>query len=67
MRKVTVVGYDGSERARAALTCAARRAGPGARLVVAHAAEAPTEFLESAYFLHEADLPIVVVPGASGG
>lgn len=50
MTKVTVVGYDGSETAQAALMCAARRAAPGGRLVVAHAAEAPTEFLGSAYY-----------------
>jgi nucleotide-binding universal stress UspA family protein len=49
-QQVTVVGYDGSGPARAALRCAARRARPGTRLVVAHAADAPTEFLESAYY-----------------
>jgi nucleotide-binding universal stress UspA family protein len=49
-QKVTVVGYDGSGPARAALRCAARRAGPGARLVVATSAEPPTEFLDSAYY-----------------
>jgi nucleotide-binding universal stress UspA family protein len=49
-KKVTVIGYDGSEPAQAALRCAARRADPGTRLVVAHAAEAPTEFLDSAYY-----------------
>ena len=46
-QQVTVVGYDGSEPAKAALRCAARRAAPGARLVVAHAATAPTESLET--------------------
>ena len=49
-QQVTVVGYDGSDPARAALRCAARRAGAGVRLVVAHAADAPIEFLESAYY-----------------
>lgn len=49
-QQVTVVGYDGSEPSKAALRCAARRAAPGTRIVVAHAATAPTEFLESAYY-----------------
>jgi nucleotide-binding universal stress UspA family protein len=49
-QQATVVGYDGSEPSKAALRCAARRAAPGTRIVVAHAATAPTEFLESAYY-----------------
>ena len=48
--QTTVVGYDGSEAADAALSCAARRAGPGGRLVVAHAADVPAEYLESPYY-----------------
>ena len=49
-QQVVVVGYDGSEPSKAALRCAARRAAPGTRIVVAHAATVPTEFLESAYY-----------------
>jgi nucleotide-binding universal stress UspA family protein len=49
-QQVTVVGYDGSDSAKAALQCATRRASPGGRVVVAHAAAAPTELLGSAYY-----------------
>ena len=48
--QTTVVGYDGSEAADAALSFAAKRAAPGARLVGAHAADVPAEYLESSYF-----------------
>ena len=50
MARTTVVGYDGSGAAVAAMRCAARRAADGARLVVAHAAKVPTEFLETPYY-----------------
>ena len=50
MARTTVVGYDGSGPAVAALRCAARRAADGGRLVVAHATKVPTEFLETPYY-----------------
>jgi nucleotide-binding universal stress UspA family protein len=48
-QRTTVIAYDGSAPAAAALSCAARRAGPGARLVVAYAANAPAHFTGTAY------------------
>jgi hypothetical protein len=48
-QRTTVMAYDASELAAAALRCAARRAGPGARLVVAYAANAPAHFIGTAY------------------
>ena len=42
---VIVVGYDGSEPSRAAVTIAAGRAGPGGRLFLVHAYELPPDFL----------------------
>lgn len=48
-QRTTVIAYDASEPAAAALRCAARRAGPGARLVVAYAANPPAHFTGSAY------------------
>jgi nucleotide-binding universal stress UspA family protein len=40
-----VVGYDGSEAARAAVTLAARRAGQDGRLVIVHSYGLPPDFL----------------------
>lgn len=42
-----VVGYDGSDAARAALVFAVRQAGPGGRVFVVHAYELPPDFLGS--------------------
>jgi nucleotide-binding universal stress UspA family protein len=42
-----VVGYDGSDAARAALVFAARQAGPSGRVFVVHAYELPPDFLGS--------------------
>jgi nucleotide-binding universal stress UspA family protein len=42
-----VVGYDGSEASRAAVTFAARRAGRGGRVFVVHAFDLPPDFLGS--------------------
>ncbi|MGZ6565327.1 MAG: universal stress protein [Solirubrobacteraceae bacterium] len=47
---VVVVGYDGSEPSRAAVTLAARRAGPRGRVFVVHAYELPADFLGSPNF-----------------
>jgi nucleotide-binding universal stress UspA family protein len=49
-----VVGYDGSDPARAALVFAARQAGPRGRLFVVHAYELPPDFafLGSPYYDH---------------
>jgi nucleotide-binding universal stress UspA family protein len=49
-RPVIVVGYDGSEPSRVALTLAARRAGRGGRVFVVHAYELPPDFLGSPNF-----------------
>jgi nucleotide-binding universal stress UspA family protein len=46
----TLVGYDGSDTAKAALAYAARRLGPGRRLIVAHAIAVPTSFIDTAYY-----------------
>jgi nucleotide-binding universal stress UspA family protein len=40
-----VVGYDGSDAARAALLFAARQAGTGGRVYIVHAYELPPDFL----------------------
>ena len=45
-----VVGYDGSEASRAALTLAARRAGRRGKVFVVHAYELPPDFLGSPNF-----------------
>ncbi|HEX8975452.1 MAG TPA: universal stress protein [Solirubrobacteraceae bacterium] len=47
---VIVVGYDGSEPARAAVTVAARRAGRRGRVFVVHAYELPPDFAGSPNF-----------------
>jgi nucleotide-binding universal stress UspA family protein len=46
-RPVIVVGYDGSEASRAAVTVAARRAGRTGLVFVVHAYELPPDFLGS--------------------
>ena len=46
----TLVGYDGSETARAALAYAAGRAGPQGRLIVAHVVTSPTPFMDTVYY-----------------
>jgi nucleotide-binding universal stress UspA family protein len=45
-----VVGFDGSEIARATVGLAARRLGGGDRLVVAHVVAVPSSMLESPYY-----------------
>ena len=45
-----IVGFDGSEVARATLACAARRMQQGDHLTVAHVVAVPEAFLESPYF-----------------
>jgi nucleotide-binding universal stress UspA family protein len=45
-----VVGYDGSDPARAALVFAARQAGTRGRVFVVHAYELPPDFLGSPYY-----------------
>ena len=49
-RPVIVVGYDGSEASRAAVTMAARRAGRNGIVFVVHAYELPPDFLGSPNF-----------------
>ena len=44
-RPTIVVGYDGSEASRAAVTFAARRAGRSGRVFVVHAFDLPPDFL----------------------
>jgi nucleotide-binding universal stress UspA family protein len=44
-RPTVVVGYDGSETSRAAVTFAARRAGRHGRVYVVHAYDLPPDFL----------------------
>lgn len=46
-KHVIVVGYDGSEPSRVALTVAARNAGSGGRVFVVHAYHLPPDFLGS--------------------
>jgi nucleotide-binding universal stress UspA family protein len=50
LRQVIVVGYDGSEASRAALTLAARRVGREGKMFVVHAYELPPDFLGSPNF-----------------
>ena len=45
-----IVGFDGSEVARATLACAARRMRPGDHLTVAHVVVVPEALWESPYF-----------------
>jgi nucleotide-binding universal stress UspA family protein len=49
-RPTIVVGYDGSEATRAAVTVAARRAGAGGKVYVVHAYHLPPDFLGSPNF-----------------
>jgi nucleotide-binding universal stress UspA family protein len=49
MNRTIVVGYDGSEIARAAVACAARRAGEDGKVIVAHVTAVPTEFIGTPY------------------
>ncbi len=51
-RRVIVVGYDGSEPARAALSVAADRVGSDGLVFVVHAYELPPDFLGSPNFEH---------------
>src|SRR5688500_18225755 len=50
MTGTALVGYDGSETARAALAYAAQRVGPGGRIVVAHIVAPPTAFIDTQYY-----------------
>lgn len=50
MTGTALVGYDGSETARAALAFAAQRVGPGGRIVVAHIVAPPTAFIDTQYY-----------------
>jgi nucleotide-binding universal stress UspA family protein len=50
MPRCVVVGFDGSEIARATLSVAARRLGSDDRLVVAHAVAVPITMLEAPYY-----------------
>ncbi len=47
-RPTLVVGYDGSDAARAALLFAARQAGTGGRVIIVHAYELPADLLGGA-------------------
>jgi len=49
-RPVIVVGYDGSEASRAAVTLAARRVGRHGKVFVVRAYELPPDFLGSPNF-----------------
>lgn len=49
MTATTLVGYDGSDTAKAALAYAARRVGPDGRVVVAHIVTPPTAFIDTQY------------------
>jgi nucleotide-binding universal stress UspA family protein len=49
-RPTIVVGYDGSNESRAALTVAAARAGEGGRVVAVFAAEPASDWLDTAYY-----------------
>lgn len=49
MSSVTVVGYDGSPTAQAALGFAAERCGPDGRLIAVHVATAPSAFIDTPY------------------
>ena len=50
MTGTALVGYDGSETARAALAYAAQRVGSGGRVVVAHIVAPPTAFIDTQYY-----------------
>ena len=50
MSGTTIVAYDGSETARAALAYAAGRAGSDGRLIVAHVVTSPTMFMDTVYY-----------------
>jgi nucleotide-binding universal stress UspA family protein len=50
MTGTALVGYDGSETARAALAFAAQRVGSGGRIVVAHIVAPPTAFIDTQYY-----------------
>lgn len=52
-RPVTLVGYDGSELARAALTYAARRARPDELLLIAYAVTGPADLLDTPWYDQE--------------
>ena len=49
-QSTSVVGYDGSDTARAALAYAAERVGTGGRLVIAHIVAPPTPFIDTQYY-----------------
>jgi nucleotide-binding universal stress UspA family protein len=49
MTPTTIVGYDGSETAKAALAYAAGRTGSEGRLVVAHVVTSPVLFMDTEY------------------
>jgi nucleotide-binding universal stress UspA family protein len=49
MTRTIVVGFDGSEIARAALGCAARRVGEDGKVIVAHVAMVPRDFIGTPY------------------
>jgi nucleotide-binding universal stress UspA family protein len=50
MTGTTLVGYDGSDNARAALAYAAQRVGTGGRIVIAHVIAPPAMFIDTAYY-----------------
>jgi nucleotide-binding universal stress UspA family protein len=54
MSRTIIVGFDGSESARAALRAAIRRTGEGDRLVVAHAPAIASALLEHPYYYEHA-------------
>jgi len=49
-RPTIVVGYDGSDESRAALTLAAARAGEGGTVVAVFAAQPASDWLDTAYY-----------------
>jgi nucleotide-binding universal stress UspA family protein len=49
-RPTIVVGYDGTNESRAALTLAAARAGDGGTVVAVFAAQPPSDWLDTAYY-----------------
>jgi nucleotide-binding universal stress UspA family protein len=49
-RPTIVVGYDGSDESRAALTLAAARVGEGGTVVAVFAAEPASDWLDTAYY-----------------
>jgi nucleotide-binding universal stress UspA family protein len=54
MSETIVIGYDGSEEARAALAYAGRRVN-GGRLFIVSAADRPPDFLGNPYYQHYLD------------